>query len=39
LAEKENVCRYIDSNHQIKAQLQNQVQNFLWHKHDQDKGM
>ncbi|KAK2434306.1 hypothetical protein P8452_31462 [Trifolium repens] len=29
LAEKENVCRYIDSNHQIKAQLQNQVQNFL----------
>lgn len=40
LAEKENVCRNVDSNQQLKARLQKQLQSILWHKQTQDnKGM
>lgn len=38
LAEKESVCRNVDSNHQIKAQLQKQLQSILMTQ-AQDKGM
>ncbi|KAJ1393407.1 hypothetical protein SESBI_35008 [Sesbania bispinosa] len=37
LAEKESVCRSVNSNHQIKAQLQKQLQNILMTQ-TQDKG-
>jgi len=36
-AEKDNVCRIIDCNHQIKAQLQKQLQIILMTQ-TQDKG-
>jgi hypothetical protein len=39
LAEKEYVCRNVESNNQIKAQLQKQLQSIMWHKQAQDKGM
>lgn len=30
LAEKESVCRTVDSNSQLKAQLQKQLQSIMW---------